>query len=142
MAAVEPHRTINELRTLLGDWRSAGRPGVSSPTRRLLEHWTSPGLEFRPFWCQLEGAETAIWLLEAGPQAAPEDHARITARLAKVNGRWNGGIPRLALKMATGTGKTNLMAMLALWWAARSRAEVDFLAIAPNLTVRDRLTAL
>ncbi|MCY4627886.1 MAG: DEAD/DEAH box helicase family protein, partial [Acidobacteria bacterium] len=46
------------------------------------------------------------------------------------------------LKMATGTGKTNLMAMLALWWAARSRAEVDFLAIAPNLTVRDRLTAL
>lgn len=141
-AALEPHRTINELRTLLGDWRSAGRPGLSSPTRRLLEHWTSPGSEFRPFWCQLEGAETAIWLLEAGPQAAPDDHARIAARLAEVNGRWNAGIPRLALKMATGTGKTNLMAMLALWWAARSRAEAHFLAIAPNLTVRDRLAAL
>ena len=141
-AALEPHRTINELRGLLRDWRRGGWPGVSSPTRRLLEHWTSPGSEFRPFWCQLEGVETAIWLLEAGLQAAPEDHARITERLADVNRRWNAAIPRLALKMATGTGKTNLMAMLALWWAARSRAEVNFLAIAPNLTVRDRLAAL
>lgn len=141
-AAIEPHRTINELRELVGDWRRAGWPGVRSPTRRLLTHWTAPGAEFRPFWCQVEAAETVIWLLEAGREAAPAEHARTSAYLADTNGRWNRGIPRLALKMATGTGKTNLMAMIALWWAARSDGPVDFLAIAPNLTVRDRLRAL
>ena len=141
-AAIEPHRTINELRELVGGWRKARWPGVRSPTRRLLEHWTTPGAEYRPFWCQLEAAETVIWLLEAGREAAPAEHARVSSYLADTNARWNVGIPRLALKMATGTGKTNLMAMIALWRAARSDVPVDFLAIAPNLTVRDRLKAL
>lgn len=140
--APEPHRTINELRGLLIAWRSAGRPGLSAPSRKLVEYWSSPGTEYRPFWCQLEAAETVIWLLEAGPVSAPEECTEIARRVGEVNECWNRGIPRLALKMATGTGKTNLMAMIALWWAARSESEVNFLAIAPNLTVRDRLEAL
>ena len=140
--ATEPHRTINELRERLEDWRKVGRPGVRSPTRRLLEHWSLAGTEFRPFWCQLEAAETVIWLFEAGPATAPTECEVIRRRLTAVNARWNRGIPRLALKMATGTGKTNLMAMIALWWAARGESPADFLAIAPNLTVRDRLQAL
>ena len=141
-ATIEPHRTINELRDLLSDWRKAEWSGVRSTTRRLLEHWSSPGAEFRPFWCQLEAVETAIWLIEAGPTAMPVQCKGFQARLANVNEEWNAGIPRLALKMATGTGKTNLMAMIALWWTARTERPTDFLAIAPNLTVRDRLRAL
>ena len=141
-AAIEPHRTINELRELLGRWRTAEWPGVRSTSRRLLEHWSSSGSEFRPFWCQLEAIETVIWLLEAGPIVASAQCEAIRTRLADVNARWNADIPRLALKMATGTGKTNLMAMIGLWWAARAEGPADFLAIAPNLTVRDRLGAL
>ena len=138
----EPHRTINELRELLDRWRAAGKPDISPVTERLLHHWSSPGSEFRPFWCQLEAAETVIWLFEAGPRWAPAECSAIRERLASVNARWNHGVPRLALKLATGTGKTNLMAMLALWWTARREGPVDFLALAPNLTVRERLKAL
>ncbi len=138
---VEPHRTINELRGLVADWRGRDWPGVASPTRRLLEFWSAPpgGVPMRPFWCQLEAVETIIWLLEAGPRTEPRRCPAIHDRLRKTNREWNEGVPRLALKLATGTGKTHLMAMLALWWTSRTEGPVHFLAVAPNLTVRDGL---
>lgn len=137
-ARVEPHRTINELRDLLARWRDQRWPGASRTTRKLLEHWSSPpeGIPMRPFWCQLEAAETVIWLLEGGPASDPEACRAIHDRLRQTNETWNEGIPRLALKAATGTGKTHLMAMLALWWASRRDEPVHLLAIAPNLTVK------
>ena len=138
----EPHRTINDLRARLALWRADRWDGVSSTTRRLLEHWSSPGAVMRPFWCQLEAVETLIWLLEAGPLCAPEECTAIRRRLAEVNAQWNQCIPRVALKMATGTGKTIVMAMIALWWAARRNGPVDILVLAPNLTVRERLEEL
>ena len=135
----EPHRTINELRSVLVVWRADRYPGVSSTTRKLLEHWSSRDTWMRPFWCQLEAIETLIWLLEAGPVCAPDECHRLCQRLQEVNSEWNHGIPRVALKMATGTGKTAVMAMIALWWAARRQRPTDILVIAPNLTVRERL---
>lgn len=97
----------------------------------------------RPFWCQREAVETLIWLFDAGPTQAPEAHSAIVQRLEEINGRWNSGIPRVALKMATGTGKTNLMAMIALWWTVRHPGgPVDFLALTPGLTIRERLQVL
>lgn len=138
----EPHRTINELRARLVRWRAGQYPGVSSTTRKLLEYWSSRDTWMRPFWCQLEAIETLIWLLEAGPVCAPDDCHRFRHRLQEVNSEWNHGIPRVALKMATGTGKTVVMAMIALWWTARRQGPTDVIVIAPNLTVRERLEEL
>ena len=141
-----PHNLINELRRKVTSWRKTGWPGTTSRTRSLLEFWASDsGVAMRPFWCQREAVETAIWLLEAGRVHDPDYHDTVMSEIRKTNGTYNDSIPRLAFKMATGTGKTHLMAMVALWLAANAndnRGVVNFLAIAPNLTVKNRLEAL
>ena len=97
----------------------------------------------RPFWCQREAVETLIWLFDAGHSHAPADHAAILARLEQTNKDWNDSIPRAAIKMATGTGKTLLMAMIALWWTVRNPGGlVEFLALTPGLTIREGLRVL
>ncbi len=140
---LEPHRTINELRVHVDNWRAANWRNVAPRVRLLLEDWAEERAEMRPFWCQREAVETLIWLFDAGRTHAPDAHARITARLKRANARWNDGISRVATKMATGTGKTHLMAMIALWWAVRRPDRpVDLLVLAPGLVIRDRLQVL
>lgn len=140
---VAPHGTINQIRINVGAWRASHWKGVSRRVRTLLEYWSLEGTAMRPFWCQREAVETLIWLFDAGPTQAPEAHSAIVQQLEEINSRWNSGIPRVALKMATGTGKTNLMAMIALWWTVRHPGgPVDFLALTPGLTIRERLQFL
>ena len=146
--AVEPHKTINRLRLAVKEWREAGYPGTTSATRRLLDFWLGidAGVSgMRPFWCQMEAIETIVWLFEAGQSHDPKLHKRVAGKLEADNKRHNGGMPRAAFKMATGTGKTNVMIMMMLWILAnremRSGA-VDFLVVAPNRPVKDRLSVL
>ena len=140
---IEPHGTINEIRKHVGAWRAGHWKGVTPRLQHLLEYWAREGSAMRPFWCQREAIETMIWLFDAGRTQAPAAHADIVARLDQTNLRWNEGIPRVAMKMATGTGKTNLMAMIALWWTVRHPdGPVDFLALTPGLTIRERLQVL
>ncbi len=142
-STVEPHRTINEIRDLVDAWRDASWKGAAPRVRRLLEDWAGERAEMRPFWCQRDAVETLIWLFDAGPVHAPEAHAEIASRIERENRLWNDGISRVATKMATGTGKTHLMAMIALWWAVRHPGRpVDVLALAPGLTIRERLQVL
>ena len=149
-----PHPLINDLRVHLDAWRQAGRPGVPGPMARLLERWLprhhldvtprpQPD-ELVPYWCQVEAVETAIWLLQAGKVAAPDAWAATRDTLCEANKRYNEGIERICLKMATGTGKTWVMAMLTAWWSETRAAgeQPQVLVIAPNTTVRDRLTVL
>ena len=139
----EPFHTINELRGLVKAWRAEGYPGANDRTRRLLEWWNTDQPDLRPFFCQREAVETAIWLAEAGETANPNNKwSGIDGRLEGVNLRWNDAIPRLAFKMATGSGKTVVMAMLMIWHAVNRTMPRDFLIIAPNLTVKDRLAEL
>lgn len=146
---VEPHKTINRLRLAVKEWRDGGYPGTTSNTRRLLEFWlrTDPGtVGMRPFWCQMEAIETIVWLFEAGQSHNPSPHQKIMDGLDMANRRHNDGIPRAAFKMATGTGKTNVMAMTMLWILVNREnpdgGSTNFLVIAPNLPVKDRLRVL
>ncbi len=141
---IEPHGTINDIRRHVGGWRDAHWPGVHSRIQHLLEFWArDDGGGMRPFWCQREAVETLIWLFDAGASHEPEAHAEIIRKLAQTNRDWNESIPRAALKMATGTGKTLLMAMVALWWTVRHPGEtVNFLVLTPGLTIRDHLQVL
>jgi type III restriction enzyme len=113
----DPNSIINPLRRELEKWRLIPNPGdwqVTPETARLLQHWRHH--EFtgvRPFFCQVEAIEAAIWLTEVGPRnKAGRD---ILDHLKRANEDANPGLLRLALKLATGAGKTTVMAMLIAW---------------------------
>ncbi len=89
----------------------AGNPGNS----RLLQHWRHHQFNrIKPFFCQIEAVETAIWLTEVAPQAGKAGK-RFLDHLEDANNNANPEITRLALKLATGAGKTTVMAMIIAW---------------------------
>ena len=108
---------INEIRGLVTAWRRLGADadwGVTPTTKRLLRHWREhPFAEQRPFFCQIEAAETAIWLTEVAPKL--RQHAGVRQYLEAANAAANPELFRVALKLATGAGKTTVMAMLIAW---------------------------
>lgn len=146
---LEPYAQINAIRGHVEAWRKGGYEGISRISRTLLEYWSGGAKgERRPFFCQVDAIETLMWLCEALPSAHGTDADGAISRLPiletldLVNGEWNESVPRLAVKMATGTGKTWVMAMIILWHALRTRGRTDILVLTPNLTVRDRLAEL
>ncbi|MEN3792173.1 DEAD/DEAH box helicase family protein [Fulvimarina sp. MAC3] len=143
---------VNEIRTHLSAWRSLPNPAdwsVSPTTQRLLLHWRQYAFEGpRPFFCQLEAVETAIWLSEVAPKNSKR-YASLFSYLETANLNANPELMRLALKLATGAGKTTVMAMLIAWQtlnAVRSpsskRFSKSFLIVTPGITIRDRLRVL
>lgn len=132
---------VNAIRSRVKRWREAGYPGVTSLTKRLLEHWTDPENfdRRRFFFCQIEAIETLIWLTEAAP-------AERTGIEIPGDG---GDFIRQCCKMATGSGKTIVMAMVIAWQVLNKvanpqdpRFSKNVLVIAPGLTVKKRLEVL
>ena len=132
-------------------WRDLPNPGqwqVSPETARLLKHWRHhPFGSIRPFFCQVEAVETAIWLTEVAPHF--KSGKRLLDHLARANKDANPELMRLALKLATGAGKTTVMAMLIAWQtvnAVRHPTSTHFtrgfLVVTPGLTIKDRLRVL
>jgi type III restriction enzyme len=147
----DPTSIINEVRGHVDAWRSLPNSNqwqVTPETARLLQHWRYHKFGgVRPFFCQVEAAETAIWLTEVAPQS--KNGKRLLDHLALANRDANPQLMRLALKLATGAGKTTVMAMLIAWQtvnAVRHPASKHFtrgfLVCAPGLTVKDRLRVL
>jgi type III restriction enzyme len=132
---------VNKIRPRVKSWREAGYPGATGITKRLLEHWRDPEerRDRRFFFCQLEAIETFIWLAEADP-----------SEKAGIEIPSDGGpFPRLCAKMATGSGKTIVMAMLIAWqvlnkatYPRDGRFSKYVFIVAPGLTVKNRLQVL
>jgi type III restriction enzyme len=143
---IEKNQFVNEIRVRVLRWREAGYPDVTAVTRRLLEYWTDPGRDNPVLFCQLEAAETAIYLSEAAQKAGD---TWIRNELERQNEAHNARLNRIGLKMATGTGKTVVMAMLVAWQTLNKAASPNdarfarrFLIVTPGLTIRDRLRVL
>ena len=133
---------VNDIRERIQKWKKENYSGVTGVTRRLLEFWRTQqeesGRKYDFFFCQLEAIETLIFLAEARSSwkqglVIPEDE--------KLN--------RFCCKMATGTGKTVVMAMAIAWqilnkvtYRQDTRFSKNIFIVAPNLTVRDRLNVL
>ena len=142
---------IGGVRRFVDRWRERPEAGwqVTPETARLLKHWR--GHRFagvRPFFCQVEAAETAIWLTEVAPRGGREER-RLLDQLDRAGEEASPGLARLALKLATGAGKTTVMAMIIAWQtvnAVRRRGSPrftrGFLVVAPGVTIRDRLRVL
>ncbi len=141
---------INEIRGYIDRWRELRNPadwGVTGVTQRLLEHWRHHAFVGpRPFFCQLEAVETIIWLTEVAPRRAVSKG--LLDQISKANEEANPALFRLAMKMATGSGKTTVMAMLIAWQAVNAARKTSkdfsraFLIITPGITIRDRLRVL
>jgi len=137
---------INQVRAEVSAWRAGGYTGITPTTRELLDYWQRDDRERRLFFCQIEAAETAIFLTEVAPSIGRQ---WIANTLKDANARHNPGLNRIALKMATGAGKTVVMAMLISWQVLNKLAAPQdkrfsdaFLIVTPGITIRDRLRVL
>ncbi|MCV4342640.1 BPTD_3080 family restriction endonuclease [Pseudomonas capsici] len=148
----DPISIINELRRHVSAWRNLNSPNdwnVTPETARLLQHWRHHQFNgVRPFFCQVEAAETAIWLTEVAPKMG-KTGKQFLDHLAGANNDANPELMRLALKLATGAGKTTVMAMLIAWQTLNAVRQPNsklftrgFLIVAPGLTIKDRLRVL
>jgi type III restriction enzyme len=147
----DPTSNVNEVRQHVDAWRALPNPsqwGVTPETARLLQHWRHHKFgSVRPFFCQVEAVETAIWLTEVAPQS--KNGKRLLDYLASANKDANPELMRFALKLATGAGKTTVMAMLIAWQTINAVRRPGskhftrgFLVVAPGLTIKDRLRVL
>ena len=129
---------VNALRDEVREWREGGWQGTAIVTGKLLEWWFDRDEERtanhqRFFFCQQEAVETVVYLYEVQRRRSMPE---------------TGDLLRYALKLATGTGKTVVMAMLVVWSTlhkrkvAGSTLSANFLVLVPNLTVRDRVRGI
>ncbi len=142
---------IDSLRQEITAWRALpeARWGVTPETARLLKHWRHHAFGgIRPFFCQMEAVETAIWLTEVAPGRGNLGRGFLD-RIEAASEAANPDLPRMALKLATGAGKTAVMAMIIAWQTvnavrrpASRRFTRGFLVVTPGITIRDRLRVL
>jgi type III restriction enzyme len=146
---------INALRQDVRRWREGGYEGATQVTKELLQYWWREDRPLRLFFCQLEAAETIIFLneirmsekyLRFRPAFADEHMVQLQDRPADPA---FPPLTRLGTKMATGSGKTVVMAMLIAWvFCNRGKVPSDVrfpsaaLVVCPNLTIKERLQVL
>lgn len=138
----EPLPLVNQIRERVDQWRADGYPGVTQVTRSLLDHWNDADAprQYAFYFCQIEAIETLIWWVEASADYKQGIY------VPGDGGAWE----RLCNKMATGSGKTTVMAMIITWQVLNALAypkrNKDFsqaiFIVAPGLTVKDRLRVL
>lgn len=146
-----PTEVINGIRSAVESWRRLPESQwqVTPTTARLLRHWrTHDFANQKPFFCQIEAVETVIWLTEVAPRSSSQGR-RFWTHLEAANAASNPELLRLALKLATGAGKTTVMAMLIAWQTLNAvrhpnakRFTRGFLVIAPGITIKDRLRVI
>lgn len=166
---------VNALREDVRNWRESGWRNASQTTKRLLRHWWREDRNRRLIFCQIEAVETVIYLEEilasnqrtrSRQQLTTDDYfalrrgenprlnewvAEVAQHPTLVDVADEGAIPipRYACKMATGAGKTVVMAMLIAWaFCNRGATPADprfprrVLVVCPNLTIKERLQVL
>jgi type III restriction enzyme len=143
---IEENKFINRIRGRVALWRQGGYQGITKTTRSLLDYWMNPDRERKLFFCQIEAAETAIYITEVAKRYGD---TWIENKIRLSNEDANPPLFRIAFKMATGSGKTVVMAMLIAWHVLNKLANPQdprfsdaFLIVTPGITIRDRLRVL
>jgi type III restriction enzyme len=142
---IQENQFINQIRAKVAEWRKIKYPGITRTTARLLDYWKNPGRPQRLFFCQVEAIETLIYLTEI----APKNDNWMLNDIRRFNEDTNPLLFRMAFKMATGSGKTLVMAMAIAYHVLNKAAETQnpkfgdaFLIVTPGITIRDRLRVL
>ncbi len=146
---------VTQIRKLIYTWRNTGYKGASDTSRALLSYWfevpheiigsNNATSEFKYYFAQREAVESAIWLYEVEKARDPYGLMKYDASGRVSRGMFAEDWCRYVFKLATGTGKTKVMSLLMAWsyfhklYEADSDLSTNFLLIAPNIIVLDRL---
>ncbi len=137
---------ISKVRQKVGSWRREGYPGLTKTSRDLLAYWQDDTRENKLFFCQIEALETLMYINEVAEKSGEN---WIINQLKQASADANPGLYRLAFKMATGSGKTVVMAMIIAYqtlnkirYPQDTRFTDAFAIITPGITIRDRLNVL
>ena len=146
---------VHKVRRGVKKWRESAYAGASNTTRALLNHWFQaehllPQADgsvqpFQWYFAQREAVESAIWLYEVEQARDPYALMKYDSSERVSKGMFDEDWTRYVLKMATGAGKTKVMSLLMAWCYFHRRYEpgshlsTNFLLIAPNIIVLDRL---
>jgi len=145
---------INLCRKEVGKWREDKYPGTTRVTKELLNFWfENPERHalIRLFFAQREAVETAIWLNEVAEKSNPGQHILniLFHGQQSISDDRLEQLPRIAFKMATGTGKTVVMGLIILYhyfnrkeYRADTRFADYFLILTPGITIKTRLNVL
>ncbi len=140
---------VNTIRSRLVEWRQAGWPGVTRITGELLTWWDRQGRYPRLFFAQREAVETVIFLIEARQDFLQGIDIPLDEPSEDRKAAGFAAFRRLCAKMATGSGKSTVAAMLAAWSILNKvadRGDAQFsdtvLIVCPNVTIRSRLGEL
>ena len=143
----DANSVINSMRGEVDRWRmlpDERQWHVTPETARLLKHWRHNRFsDIRPFFCQIEAIETLIWLTEVAPNLHSAKKTFVK-HLDDASREANPNLQRIALKLATGSGKTTVMAMIIAWQTINAirhpqskRFARGFLVVTPGITIRD-----
>lgn len=148
---------VARVREGVAQWRADGYPSASATSAALLrwwfeathlrEHADGSTSEFRYYFAQREAVESVIWLYEVKQARDKFDLLRFDSSGSVSHGMFDESWPRYVVKMATGAGKTKVLSLLVAWcyfhklYEAGSALARNFLLIAPNIIVLDRLRA-
>jgi len=146
---------VAKIRAGVKEWREASYAGASETTRALLRHWfeterlmrADDGAmkPFRYYFAQREAVESAVWLYEVQGARDPYALIKYDSHGAVSKGMFQEDWTRYVMKLATGAGKTKVMSLLIAWafyhrtYEADSDLSTNFLVLAPNIIVLDRL---
>jgi type III restriction enzyme len=145
---IEENKFINQVRERVAQWRKQGYPSssITKTTKQLLDYWQRSDRNRKLFFCQIEAVETVIYVTEVAKKFG---ETWIENKIHAANREANPLLYRIALKMATGSGKTVVMAMIIAWHALNKIANSQdplfsdtFLIVTPGITIRDRLRVL
>ncbi len=141
---------VNSLRKAVFDWRNKNYPNVNKTTKRLLEFWFKEDHliqdeEFQFWFAQREAIETLIYIYEVlGKRKFVDLASDFGEGSFKYDPKYDK-YPLYAFKMATGSGKTFVMALVIVWSYFNYKKEnkddytSKFLVISPNVIVYERL---
>jgi type III restriction enzyme len=148
---------VANIRREVTEWRASGYAGASATSRALMEWWFQTDhlveqadgtqSQFRYYFSQREAVETVIWLYDVRAAREKHDLMRFDASGAVSGDMFDEAWPRFVVKMATGAGKTKVLSLLMAWsyfhklYEPGSELSRNFLLIAPNIIVLDRLRA-
>lgn len=148
---------VDSIRKEVYTWRESGYEGASETTKAPLQHWfhsehlldqaDGTRAPFQYYFAQQEAVETAIWLYEVRQARDKFDLMRFDATGSVSAGMFDEEWPRYVLKLATGAGKTKILSLMLAWAFFHKSDEKDstlarnFLIVAPNIIVLDRLRA-
>lgn len=146
---------VHKIRKEVSQWRGKRYEGATRTSKALLNWWFNTEhiiaqadgslLPFRYYFAQREAVETVIFLYEVAKVKDKYDLIRYDSSGAVSTGMFDEDWLRMVIKMATGSGKTKVMSLVITWcyfhklYESESKLATNFLVIAPNIIVLDRL---